>query len=220
MKYVLIALGILVMASPCLGQNASFVADMEHALALEDTASTATSVIAAAHHLEQLTLKYPDEWLGHYWAAFVYTQVGLFTGQDERLGAYLDLAQAYHDKAWTLWTALEEQPQSERADFFVLQAFIYSWQSRAVNNKASEDQYNLLRETFLEKTEEANPDNAMLWMMRGLPLLPAEETREEGVRISKAAQEKYTMPRRSSIHPNWGKNFIGYWLSRYAPDAQ
>ncbi len=220
MKPYLFAVGLLLLAAPCLGQDSSFLTDMEHALALEDTASTATSVMAAAHHLEQLTLTYPDEWLAHYWTAFIYTQVGLFTGQDERLGAYLDLAQAYHDKASALWTPQGPESRIERADFLALQAFIYSWQRNAAKDKVGKDQYDLLYTTFLDKTEAVNPDNAMLWMMRGLPKLRVPAMREEGVRMANKALELYAKPRLSSIHPNWGKSFVTFWLNRYAPDAQ
>lgn len=215
MRLVFILLALAGATSTTVGQGNDFTARLQQLLAVEDTASTAASVMSVTHRLEELALSHPDEWLAHYWAAFAYTQLGLFTGLDDRTYPYLDLAQVYYDKSWDAWKEEGGESDTERADLLVLQGFIYSWQASVSEEETEQNQWRARFESELDKVAELDRDNPMLWMLRGLDKMRKEETRQAGIEEARKAWRLYDREKRSPVHPDWGKSFIQYWFQRH-----
>ena len=204
-------------------QNKQFVKDLEYALALEDTASSYSSVVRAAKHLEYLTKDYPEEWLGLYWAAHVYSQCAIFSRASQerhKYGDYVDLAQAFYDRAWQ---ANKNRSKADESDLYALQSNIYGMrigQYRYDRNWEKVGEYAKLEDEALRKAKETNPDNPMVWTLEGLDKLRDEATRDEGRRLLAEAIRKYEeYPPATAIHPRWGRQWIDYWLKRYGPAA-
>lgn len=217
----LLILALLPLLAAAQSDADAFLREFRTAIAFEDTASTPANVMAAAHRFEEMTLRYPNEWRASYWASFVYTQVGLFTGQDERLVEFLNLAQFYYDQAYARWDSLATDKSEEaRADLYILQAFIANWKGFPNSGRYGfdVDAYQALEDKYTEMTEAADPNNPMLWTLRCLPKLRRDETRAEGVRECKQALAFFA-EREGTLKPQWSRNFIKFWFQRFAPDA-
>jgi len=212
---------LLMVLIPVLGfaQNGQFKKDMKHALVLEDTASSYESVVKAAKNLERLSQKYPSNWLALYWTAHVYSQCAVFSvysPEKSKYSEYMDMAQAFYDKAWQ---AHKNKDKIDESDFYALQANIYSLRIGQYQYRQDWEnvrKYAKLKGGSLQKAEQANPNNPMFWMLKGLNLLRDEKTRAEGRNILFEAIEKYEkFPAKSEIHPRWGRQWIDFWLKRY-----
>jgi len=216
---ILISVSSLFTINQSYGQAKVFVKDIEYALALEDTASSYGSVVKAAQNLEQLTKKYPNEWLAFYWTAHVYSQCAVFSrnsSEKSKYSEYLDTAQAFFDQGWQIH---KNKDKIDESDFYALQSNMHGLrigQYRYQQDWENVRKYAKLQEEALQKAEQTNADNPMAWMLKGLDLLRAQETRDEGQRVLAVAIEKYKkFPPKSKIHPRWGRQWIDFWLKRY-----
>ncbi len=175
------------------------------------------TIFESVYEGERLTRSYPNEWLAPYWTAFFYTQLGLYTGRDERLDPYLELSQIYLEKATSLADSSGLTSNELRADLIVLQAFISSWKSRTSSGRFIAREQDALRQHYLAAAKNLDPDNPMVAMMEGLPLLRQEQTRVQGEEICRRAIQLYLL-RAGTKKPTWGESFIPIWFQRFGID--
>lgn len=215
MKNLSCILCLLGVVTCCFGQSDPYLNDMQTALAREDTASTFASVLSAAQTLEQVSHTYPGRWEALYWTAHAYSQAGLFAG-DDRYKAYLNTAQGFYDQAWA---AKPTKTAEEEAEFYVLQANIHALQAAyhsAHQQWPQAGMYETLEGEYMLRTAMAHPNNPRLHMRRGINLMRNEGTREQGRTVLQEAIRLYEQhPPRTPLSPNWGRNWIDFWLARY-----
>ena len=135
-------------------------------------------------------------------------------GQTTENGFYLDLAQAYFERAVA---AYPNRSARDEAEFQVLQALIYGLKSyyyRKENRFPVAQVFKDISDTALVRAERANPDNPRVRMMRSIDTFNNPATRAQGIEAMKTALEVYAGYRLDSpIAPNWGKSFIDYRLN-------
>ncbi|MEO0559155.1 MAG: hypothetical protein AAF170_13335 [Bacteroidota bacterium] len=222
MMRLLYLLLFILCAQGAAAQSPSYVQAVEHALANEDTTSTLDTMLDAILEFERLAARYPERWEAPYWAAHLYGQAARLEDMDENDESLVhhDKAQAYYDQAWKAWAALPERTQIEEADFYILQALLYSLRSSYVIRHGERDEARLLyalEQDYTIRAAIANPNNPRLYMSRGIDLIRYESTREEGRRLLNEAIQKYAdHPPVNPIAPSWGRGWIDFWLRRYA----
>lgn len=168
----------------------------------------------AVRRLEAIAIKNPvgegnpDAWLPAYWTAMVYSQLSMFSG-DERSKPYVDLAEAYYEKAWS--GKPDAGPEMD-ANFYALKGLIMGFVGGSDPENAEE--HRATARQYWSRAHEADPDNPMALMNQGLSLLPDVETRGQAYEILDRAIELYE-PRMGTTTPNWGREFIDVWMGSY-----
>ena len=119
-----------------------------------------------------------------------------------------------------MWATKAEKTREEEAEFYILQANIHGLRGgyHAARQQWRESgMYEALDAEYMLRTAMANPANPRLHTRRGINLMRNEGTREEGRKVLQEAvrlYEQHSPP--TPISPNWGRNWIDYWLARYS----
>ena len=94
-------------------QELSFEEQMDKALNLYDTASVIETAEQALYQSLQATKDYPKEWLGFYWTAHLYGQVGRLYADNNKYVEFMDKAHEYLKEASKLNGNPSPQDKSE-----------------------------------------------------------------------------------------------------------
>lgn len=216
MKHLLIVLFICFTGS-VFAENSNYKSAMKRALTIHDTASSFASEKIALKAFEEVSQKYDDQWLGHYWTAYMFTQVGRLvkrTNQSEDPMAYIDNAQKHLDKAYEL---LENKSDENRSAIHTLQILVYKF--RGWFDEPIKDKYTEMAKAEFIKAAKANPENPLLYVMSGTELINEGQQDKDlrkvyaGKILLQTAKAKFAqtkIDRSETTH--WNSEWIPFWL--------
>ncbi len=217
MKLSFLLLIVLTLSGLSFAGDKDFDLALESALAIHDTASSFASEKIALKAFENVCKKYDDEWLGHYWTAYLYTQVGRLvqrTSQDEEPMPYIDKAQKHLDKAAEL---LVNKTAEQESDIYALQILVYNF--RGWFNEAESEKYKAKAKEAFKKAVQANSHNPLLYVMSGTNLV-SEGQKENDFRkiyagkiLLETAQKKFSetkIARSQTTH--WNSEWLPFWI--------
>jgi hypothetical protein len=163
-KSIFIAAFIFLSVSAA-GQNNQFLKEMKNILMIHDTTLRVTHEIDVISKLNDLSNKYPSEWIIPYWASYLCINIGRFEGRsadfpkDKTAIDFFQKAQNYLDKCRQIKITLNN---NEKADFHTLQGFIYHWFMSKSKNSSDSSRYLALRDREWNDAVAADPNNINL----------------------------------------------------------
>ena len=187
MKKLIFILSAMFVASFSFAQMPDkFVKAMEAKIAAVDTTITVQGLTDLANAFERIADAEKNQWLAYYYAAYCNASAGTMAG------AGGDMMAAKADKT---------DPYADKADAQIKKA-----EALAKNNS----------EIFIVKKMIATLRMLGDPMNRYMTYGPeAQAMLEEAKKLFEKAQSLYgTFKPETNIHPNWGKNQIGYFLSQ------
>jgi len=198
----------------------SFTEAMENALQLFRDANTVEEQQKSLDELIKVTERHKNEWIAFYWTAHVYGQTGrLYNSDNDKFKAYLDKAQEYLAQAWK---HNKNQSNMDKSELHTLQCLLYRLGSfayfdprRDVNrSKAKADKLISLAIASLKEAERENPDNPRVHLQKGITLVYNKQYKRGIATLERAIELYEEFIGKSSIHPDWGRNWIDVWLPR------
>lgn len=212
---------ILIFSGLTFAGNKDFSQAMERALTIHDTASTFASEKIALKAFEAVCKDFENEWLGHYWTAYLYTQVGRLVqrvSKDENPMPYIDKAQKHLDKSAEL---LGSKKAMHESDLQALQILVYNFRGWFNESEAEKEKYTELSREAFRKAATANPHNPLLYVMSGTKLISDGQKEENfgkiyaGKILLETAKDKFdqsTVARSETTH--WNSEWLPFWIPR------
>lgn len=197
----------------------SFEEELDYALHIHDTASTLISEELALEHTIKVTKKYPNEWIGYYWAAHLYGQVGRLYDNNDKFIKYMETAHLFLEKARNSNLSPSHEDKSE---LFVLEALLFRLSAFTLYNprtgvnidKKGSLQYVDKSLSLLKEAERENANNPRVYLQKGI-VCTMDADYEQGVQFLKKSQLLFeNNPSSGKIYPNWGEGWLKVWLPR------
>jgi len=221
MKLTAAILTGLVLFSTAYSQDSRFVADMENALTIHDTASSVASEIEALEAFRGLCKKHNKEWLPSYWTAYLLTQVARLKGRSPDFPEDLDPAQLIIEAQERFDQAskvLPNKTDEQKSNFHMLQGFIYGWHE-TINAKNEEEKaaFKEKRQFEYKMAVKLNPQNPLMYVLAGIGMLREPRNYRDpliSVAILNYADEIFSRSEKRSMTTYWNKDFIPFWRSQ------
>ena len=196
-----------------------FVKAMEAKMAAVDTTITVQGLTDLANAFERIADAEKNQWLAYYYAAYCNATAGLMAGSGgDMMAAKADKTDPYADKADKQIQKAEEL-MKDNSEVFVVKKMIATLRmigdpmSRFMTFKPAADQ-------ALETAKKIDPNNPRVYLLEAQDKFYTPEqfggSKDEAkVLFEKSKQLYETFKPGSTIHPNWGKNTVAYFLSQY-----
>ncbi|MEO9964821.1 MAG: hypothetical protein ABJF11_03480 [Reichenbachiella sp.] len=218
MKRILLFLCLITIAQQTWAQK-NFGKDIKEALYIHDTSSTLESELVALKAFRDLTKKYPKEWRGFYWLAYLNTQVGRLDGMVESYPKDLDSKQLFREamdlyrKSYDL---KKEKTDAEESDFLVLEGFIYGWFSyKLAETPEQKAKYDQEKKAKYREALKLNPRNPLMYVMIATVMARSEDYNDlvSAIGLFDSADRTFNEVENRGLTTYWNKDFIGYWKS-------
>lgn len=196
-----------------------FVKAMEPKIAAVDTTGTVQGLTDLANAFERIAEAEKNQWLAYYYAAYCNASAGIMAGAvGDMMAAKADKTDPYADKADKQIKKAEDLAKNN-SEIFIVKKMIATL--RMLGDPMSRYMtYGPEAQAMLDEAKKLNPDNPRVYVLEGQDKFytPAEfgGSKEEAKILFEKAQKLYeTFKPETTIHPNWGKNQITYFLSQY-----
>jgi len=194
-----------------------FVKAMEAKMAAVDSTSTADGWIELANSFERIAEAEKNQWLPYYYAALSNVMAGYMLGGANAMGGNADKTDPMADKAEKLLNKAEEMAK-DNSEIYAVKKMIATLRMMGdpMNRYMT---YGPEAAAALEKAKTLNPDNPRVYILEGQDKFYTPEqfggSREEAKKLFEKARQLFdTFRPESSIHPNWGKGQVQYFLSQ------
>ena len=195
-----------------------FVKAMESKIALLDSADTVEELTDLANAFERIAEAEKNQWLPYYYAAFCNASAGTLVGASgDMMAAKADKTDPYADKADAQIKKAEALAKGN-SEIFIVKKMIATLRMLGdpMNRYMT---YGPEAQTMLEEAKKLNSNNPRVYLLEGQDKFYTPEqfggSKEEAKILFEKAQTLYgTFKPETNIHPNWGKNQIGYFLSQ------
>lgn len=196
-----------------------FVKAMESKIAALDTTRSAEGFADLANAFERIADAEKNQWLAYYYAAYCNASAGTMAGAGgDMMAAKADKTDPYADKADKQIKKAEEMMKNN-SEIFIVRKMIATLRMLGdpMNRYMT---YGPEAQSMLDEAKKLNPDNPRVYILEGQDkyFTPAEfgGSKEEAKTLFEKAQKLYdTFKPETSIHPNWGKTQVTYFLSLY-----
>ena len=194
-----------------------FVKAMEDKIALMDSARTPDGYIDLANAFERIANAEKTQWLPFYYAAYCNVMAGnlQMTGT---MGGNADKTDPLADKAEALLNKAEEM-EKNNSEIYAVKKMILSLRMMGdpMNRYMT---YGTQAAAALAKAKELSPENPRVYILEAEDQYYTPEqyggSKEEARKLFEKAKKLFeSFKPASSVHPNWGKNQIDYFLSLY-----
>jgi hypothetical protein len=217
-KTIFIFCAILVASISFAQMPEKFVKAMESKIALLDSANTVEKLTDLANAFERIADAEKNQWLPYYYAAFCNATAGTLTGAGgDMMAAKADKTDPYADKADKQIKKAEELAKSN-SEIFIVKKMIATLRMLGdpMNRYMT---YGPEAQAMLDEAKKLNADNPRVYLLEGQDKFYTPEqfggSKAEAKILFEKAQTLYgTFKPETSIHPNWGKNQITYFLSQ------
>jgi hypothetical protein len=196
-----------------------FVKAMEAKIAGLDTTRSVQGLTELANAFERIADAEKNQWLAYYYAAFCNASAGLMAGQGgDMMAVKADKTDPYADKAEKLIRKAEELMKNN-SEIFVVKKMIATL--RMIGDPMNRFMtYGPEAQTMLEEAKKLNPDNPRVYLLEGQDKYYTPEqfggSKEEARQLFEKAQKLFaSYTPETSIHPQWGKNQVTYFLSLF-----
>jgi len=196
-----------------------FVKAMESKVAMLDSVQTAEGYIELANAFERIADAEKNQGLAYYYAAYCNASAGTMVGAGgDMMAAKADKTDPYADKADKQIKKAEELMKSNSEIFIVKKMIVTLRMLGDPMNRYMT--YGPEATAMLDEAKKTNPANPRAYLLEAQDKYYTPEqfggSKEEAKVLFEKAQKLFeTFKPESSIHPNWGKNQIAYFLSLY-----
>ena len=220
MKKTIFILSAIFVASSSFAQMPDkFVKAMESKIVLLDSVQTAEGYIELANAFERIADAEKTQGLAYYYAAYCNASAGTIVGAGgDMMAAKADKTDPYAEKADKQIKKAEELMKSN-SEIFIVKKMIATLRMLGdpMNRYMT---YGPEATMMLEEAKKINPENPRVYLLEAQDKYYTPEqfggSKEEAKVLFEKAQKLFeTFKPETSIHPNWGKNQIGYFLSMY-----
>ncbi len=220
MKKTIFILSAMFIASFVTGQMPDkFVKAMEPKIAAVDTTSTVQGLTDLANAFERIAEAEKNQWLAYYYAAYCNASAGIMAGAGgDMMAAKADKTDPFADKAEKQIKKAEDLAKNN-SEIFIVKKMIATL--RMLGDPMSRYMtYGPEAQAMLDEAKKLNPENPRVYVLEGQDKFYTPEqfggSKEEAKLLFEKAQKLYeTFKPETSIHPNWGKNQVTYFLSQY-----
>jgi len=220
MKKTILILSAIFVASFSFAQMPEkFVKAMEGKIAMLDSVKTAEGYIELANAFERIGEAEKNQGLAYYYAAYCNASAGTLVGAGgDMMAAKADKTDPYADKADKQIKKAEELMKSNSETFIVKKMIATLRMLGDPMNRYMT--YGPEATAMLDEAKKTNPANPRAYLLEAQDKYYTPEqfggSKEEAKVLFEKAQKLFeTFKPESSIHPNWGKNQIAYFLSLY-----
>ncbi|HEY5969713.1 MAG TPA: hypothetical protein VIU35_17150 [Chitinophagaceae bacterium] len=196
-----------------------FVKAMESKIVMLDSVQTAEDYIELANAFERIADAEKNQGLAYYYAAYCNASAGTIVGAgSDMMAAKADKTDPYADKADKQIKKAEEL-MKKSSEIFIVKKMIATL--RMLGDPTNRYMtYGPEATMMLDEAKKMNPDNPRVYLLEAQDKYYTPEqfggSKEEAKILFEKAQKLFeTFKPETSIHPNWGKNQIGYFLSLY-----
>lgn len=218
-KTILILFAVFVTSFAFAQMPEKFVKAMENKIATLDTTRSAEGFTDLANAFERIADAEKNQWLAYYYAAYCNATAGTMAGAGgDMMAAKADKTDPYADKA-EKQIKMAEEMMKNNSEIFVVKKMIATLRMLGdpMNRYMT---YGPEAQAMLDEAKKLNPDNPRVYILEGQDkyFTPAEfgGSKEEAKILFEKAQKLYdTFKPETSIHPNWGKSQVTYFLSLY-----
>jgi hypothetical protein len=187
-----------------------YIKAMEKNLSMIDTASSLASFQQVANNFERIANAEKDKWLPYYYSAYLLTMCGAIDTVASMKDTYLDKADVQIQIADSL--------EPDNSEIYTIKGMIAQIRL-SIDPQNRWMKYGQFATNSLSKAKELDPTNPRPDLLNGQGVLytPAQfgGGKEKALPILKEAEKKYEIFQpESSIHPNWGKEYLKGILER------
>jgi hypothetical protein len=218
-KTILILSAILVAGFSFAQMPEKFVKAMEAKVVAVDTTISVQGLTDLANAFERIAEAEKSQWLPYYYAAYCNATAGLMVGSEgDMMVAKADKTDPYADKADKLISKAEGLEKNS-SEIFVIKKMIATL--RMMGDVMSRAQtYMPEAASMLAEAKKLNPDNPRVYILEAQDKYFTPEqfggSKEEAKKLFEKAKQLFeTFKPASTIHPNWGKGSVTYFLSQY-----
>ena len=220
MKKTILILSAILVAGFAFGQMPEkFVKAMEAKVAAVDTTISVQGLTDLANAFERIADAEKNQWLPYYYAAYCNATAGLMIGSEgDMMVAKADKTDPYADKAEKLISKAEALEKNS-SEIYVIKKMIATL--RMMGDVMSRAQtYMPEAASMLAEAKKLNPDNPRVYILDAQDKYFTPEqfggSKEEAKKLFEKAKQLFeTFKPASTIHPNWGKGTVAYFLSQY-----
>jgi hypothetical protein len=196
-----------------------FVKAMEAKMIAVDTTSGVQGLTDLANAFERIADAEKNQWLAYYYAAYCNAAAGLMAGSGgDIMVAKADKTDPYADKAETQIKKAEAL-MKDNSEIFVVKKMIATL--RMVGDPMNRYMtYGPEAQAALDEAKKLDANNPRVYLLEGQDKYFTPEqfggSKEEAkVLFEKSKQLFETFKPASTVHPNWGKGTVAYFLSQY-----
>jgi hypothetical protein len=220
MKKTIFILSAILVASFSFAQMPDkFVKAMEAKIALIDSTHTVEGYTDLANAFERIADAEKNQWLAYYYAAYCNASAGTIAGAGgDMMAAKADKTDPYADKADKQIKKAEELAKNN-SEIFIVKKMIATLRMLGdpMNRYMT---YGPEAQAMLDEAKKLNSENPRVYILEGQDKYFTPEqfggSKEEAKVLFEKAQKLYeTFKPETSIHPNWGKSQVAYFLSQY-----
>jgi hypothetical protein len=219
MKKTILVLAVLLAATVSFAQMPDkFVKAMEGKIAAIDTTKTVQGFTDLANAFERIAEAEKNQWLAYYYAAFCNASAGTMVGgEGDMMAAKADKTDPYADKA-DKHIAKAEELMKNNSEIFIVKKMIATL--RMIGDPMNRFMtYGQEAQAMLDEAKKLNAENPRVYILEGQDKFFTPEqfggSKEEAKVLFEKAKKLYeTFKPESSIHPNWGKGQLEYFLSQ------
>lgn len=213
MKKSIVFLAAFFITISTFAQSPRYTEMMENTIAEMEATRDGEELKNIANKFERVASAEGKEWLPYYYHSLCNVKMALAAmekNESDKLGAYVEKAQASLDKAKGL--------TKNNSELETMQGYVYManiWESPMVKGAT----YGPKATTCFEKAMELDPKNPRPYLLKGQNLFFTPEFFGGGAKkaqpLFKTAQEKFdTFEPATSISPKWGASTNAYFLER------
>ena len=220
MKKTIFILSAIVVASFSFAQMPDkFVKAMEAKMTAVDTTISVQGLTDLANSFERIAEAEKNQWLAYYYAAYCNASAGLMVGAGgDMMAAKADKTDPYADKAEKQIKKAEELMKGN-SEIFVVKKMIATL--RMIGDPMNRYMtYGPEAQAALDEAKKLDANNPRVYMLEAQDKFYTPEqfggSKEEAkVLFEKSKQLFETFKPASTVHPNWGKGTVTYFLSQY-----
>ena len=196
-----------------------FVKAMEPKIAAVDTTISIQGLTDLANAFERIAEAEKNQWLAYYYAAYCNATAGLVVGSGgDIMTAKADKTDPYADKADKQIKKAEEIMKNN-SEIYVVKKMVASL--RMIGDPMNRYMtYGPEAQAMLDEAKKLDVNNPRVYLLEGQDkfFTPQEfggSKEEAKVLFEKSKQLFETFKPASTVHPNWGKGSLNYFLSQY-----
>lgn len=218
-KTIFILTAILVASFSFAQMPEKFVKAMEPKMAAVDTTITVQGLTDLANAFERIAEAEKNQWLAYYYAAYCNATAGTLAGASgDMMAAKADKTDPYADKADKQIKKAEELMKNN-SEIFVVKKMIATLKMLGdpMNRYMT---YGPEAQAALDEAKKLDSNNPRVYLLEAQDKYYTPEqfggSKDDAkVLFEKAKQLFETFKPGSTIHPNWGKGSVTYFLSQY-----
>lgn len=184
-------------------QETEYVSGMKTAIKIMDKGMSVEQLQQAANFFEDMSYRYPSDWLSPYYAAYCYSVMSFMEKIKLLKDKYLDDAQKQVDIAKRL--------SPNNSEILAVQAYIYQLRVE-VNPEQRVEEFGTMSELTFKQALSVEPDNPRVYYLRAQnAFFSPQISREAACEIVIEAQGKYAVfSPANELAPKWGEAMVDF----------